>query len=950
VKFRLVLVLAAALAVGGRAADAQDVLPPASVTISPSDEIKSDPLIRRGMLPNGVRYAVRSSALPKGALSVRLAIDVGSYVETDAERGAAHFIEHMAFNGTKNFPEGELERTFARIGVGFGRDQNAGTTMFTTSYSLDLPQADGPATDLAFRWLRDVADGVIFAPAAVDRERRVVLAEREANLSASEATGQAMMAFELKGARSIDRDPIGLLSTLNAMTPSVLQAFYERWYRPENAVVIAVGDMSADELERRVREGFSAWNAAGPATPRPAYGLSDVTRPRDVLVLTDTAITPRVQLCRVRTPYPVEPLTIARLRRESIGRISRSILDRRLRRMAAADDPPFIAAATSFMGETRDAASTCVIGAPTNGDFDRALAALDTEARRFIAYGPTPQELDTAVEELRSAYRGAAGTSATRESSLVASLMMADELNEGVSPNALESFRAYDRAVLGLTPDEVRDGFRRDWSGAGPLVTAVGPRPPTKDALAAAWEAARTTGELARPTDAPQVRWAYADFGEGQIERRQHVREGDFERITFRNGVVLNIKQTAYAQQVVQIAVSFGGGRREFADDDYFQAVIGSAMFRQGGLTRHSIEDIDGIFSRAAWGANLMLGDNAYHLYATTSAPGLAMQMSILAAYLSEPGFRRSMDAALPATIDALYRSYENDPKAVLAQALAKAVSPRGTTGIPPLEAMSRFRSTDIERMLKPAITSAPLEVTLVGDIDERLVIEIIRFTLGALPERSRAKVEASDQTFLRFPMASPGVIRATHKGSSEQAIAGVVWPLYVADPARRREEFTLTIINDLLGQRLLKRVREELGKSYAPETTNPMPDFADQGYLMALVEASPADVDEAVAETVKVGKALAAGQFTAEDLEAVRAPLLSGLAARARTNDWWLSALDGSAKNPQGIEDNLNMERIIASVTLAEVKQVAAKWLSQDPIVVIAAPEPQRAALGTTN
>src|SRR6185436_20722781 len=138
------------------------------------------PEIHQGKLANGLRYAIVSSPTPKGAVSVRLGMDVGSYDETDDERGLAHFVEHMAFNGTKNFAEDALTGTFARMGVGFGRDHNAYTGQATTTFHLDLPSAESTQLEAAFLWLRDVADGMAFEPAAVGREKGVLLAEREA--------------------------------------------------------------------------------------------------------------------------------------------------------------------------------------------------------------------------------------------------------------------------------------------------------------------------------------------------------------------------------------------------------------------------------------------------------------------------------------------------------------------------------------------------------------------------------------------------------------------------------------------------------------------------------------------------------------------------------------------------------------------------------------------------
>ena len=233
--------------------------PAAEARASNTDEIAQDPDIRRGVLPNGMRYSVMHNATPSGAVSMRMFVDVGSFEEGETERGVAHFLEHMAFNGTRNFPEDALDRTLAPAGVQFGRDHNAQTSYFSTVYMLDLPGSDAGKLDLAFKWLRDVADGMTIDPQAVVRERGVVLSEMNASLSAQRTVAEAIGAFMGKGLRTPTRDPIGTRTSISTMTAAQLRGFYERWYRPENTVVVVVGDLPIAELERRVRDSFSSW-------------------------------------------------------------------------------------------------------------------------------------------------------------------------------------------------------------------------------------------------------------------------------------------------------------------------------------------------------------------------------------------------------------------------------------------------------------------------------------------------------------------------------------------------------------------------------------------------------------------------------------------------------------------------------------------------------------------
>jgi zinc protease len=263
-----------------------------------------DPSIRHGTMPNGLRYAVQSNAAPKGAISLRLGIDVGSYDEADDERGVAHFVEHMGFSGTRSYPEKQLEQTFAPLGVGFGRDHNAGTDTEHTTYQIDLPASEAAQMDAALRWLRDVADGMLFPEAAVVRERGVIQAERAARNGAFEDLRREMDAFADGPLRVNARSPIGTPDSIATMTPARLRAFYDRWYRPENAVVVIVGDLPLDLLEAKVRATFADWAPRGPAGARAPRRAPATTRGLEVLAHSEGRLPAVEGICRVTAPDP----------------------------------------------------------------------------------------------------------------------------------------------------------------------------------------------------------------------------------------------------------------------------------------------------------------------------------------------------------------------------------------------------------------------------------------------------------------------------------------------------------------------------------------------------------------------------------------------------------------------------------------------------------------------
>lgn len=892
------------------------------------------------MLANGLRYAVMRNATPKGAVSIRMAIDVGSYEERADERGVAHFLEHMAFRNTRSFPAEALNRTFAPAGVAFGRDHNAVTVLYSTTYMLDLPAAEPKSLDLAFRWLREVGDGVEFRPEAVDQERQVILAEREAGLSSTQEGRDAVRRFLSGDARSADRDPIGTLASLHRIDAGMLKAFYSRWYRPENAVVVVVGDLPIDELETRVKTAFSSWSNPTPAPVRAPTAKPDMSRGIEVLTRTDPAAIPVLASCRVG-PGETPPMRdLAALRHDVTRRIWLSVLNERLKHAALAADAPYVAARVEADDDARELRKTCLEVTPLQGQWTRGLAAAQAEVARFGAQPLTEDELDQAIVELRGYVRAAASRGDTRDTPDLAGDIATRLLEHGIVVTPREAFRSFDMVVETLTPSDIAAAFTHDWSGAGPLLVSIGHEPIPAEALRTAWRMPQTQVANAAPVQAKEPVWAYPSFGKpGHVVHREAISTPDFVRLTFDNGVIVNFKPTKFKADAVDVRVRFGSGRRGLAKGQYPTMVFASSFLQAGGLGRHDVGELQTLFRTTSWRADLRVEDDAFVLVGDTTAIGLDKQLQILTAFVSDPGFRPTIDARLPTIIDAGYRAFHASPKLVVEEAVQRSFAP-DNLALPPLETISKLKTADFERLIRTPLTTSPLEITIVGDSDEATVIDIVGRTFAALPARKATAVPRDAGVWLRFPDQPPPEIRLHHDGDAEKAAAAAVWPLYVATPARRREELTLKLIVRLMQNDVYTHVRQELGVSYAPSVTSSTPDFGDQGDIVAIVETSPKDVERAVVALRQSAERIAHGSFTAEDVEIARKPLLARLAQLRQDNGWWADMLDGSVDTPEGASEPMTYPDIYAALTLDEIRAVAARWLSKPPIVVVVTPK----------
>src|SRR5216684_1261321 len=234
-----------------------------------------DPLITVGTLPNGLRYYIRANKLPQARAELRLVVSAGSVLEEEDQRGLAHFVEHMSFNGTQHFPKQEIAGFMQSLGMRFGAHVNAHTSFDETVYELQIPTDNAAVIDRSLLILEDWAHAVSFDAAEIDKERGVILEEWRLGLGAEERIRDAQFPILLKGSRYADRLPIGKPEIIRNVNHDRLKQFYADWYRPDQMAVIAVGDFDKTAIEAQIRSHFGSIPAPVSVKPRPTYGVPE---------------------------------------------------------------------------------------------------------------------------------------------------------------------------------------------------------------------------------------------------------------------------------------------------------------------------------------------------------------------------------------------------------------------------------------------------------------------------------------------------------------------------------------------------------------------------------------------------------------------------------------------------------------------------------------------------
>ncbi|WP_238339314.1 M16 family metallopeptidase [Novosphingobium ginsenosidimutans] len=883
-----------------------------------------------GKLDNGLRYVIRSNAMPQGQALVRMVVNVGSLDEADDERGYAHYVEHMAFNGSTNVPEGEMIKLLERQGLAFGADTNASTGFERTEYKLDLPRNDPALLDTALMLMRETASELTISEAAVARERGVILSEKRDRNTFALRNFEDQMQFLHPQARYASRLPIGTEETLNAATAERLRAFWRREYVPAQTTLLVVGDFPVEAVEAAIKARFADWRPA-PAEPQPLAGPFDPKAgPREDIFL-DQALSERVTVSR-DGPWLDEPDTLAQRRENLLRQIGYGIVNRRLLRRTREANAPFRGAGVGTSDSFREGRATNMIVETVDGGWKRGLQAATEEYRRALEYGFTQAEVAEQIANARTSARNAAASESTRSHGTLLGAVLALVTDDIVPDKPSRSLERLEAFIPEITPDKVLAALKRELVPLEqPLIRFQGRREPIggTEALREAWDAA-FKAKVSKPESKAGGAFAYTDFGPaGQVVSDVTEPRYGIRQLRFANGVMLNLKRTDLTKDRVLVRLSLDGGSM-LATRDKPLAVQMMAVFGQGGLGKHSRDELDSLLAGRTVGVGLGGAAETFAAGATTTPADLELQLQVLAAQLTDPGYRPEGEVLYRQSINNLFAALGATPDSALSGALGGILSdndPRFSLG--KVEDYRKLTFAQLKDSVSDRLAKGAIELALVGDFDEARAIALVAKTLGALPPREATFQPYAEQRERSFTNdRSRRVLR--HKGAKDQALLTLHWP--TRDGEDLKQAIALDLLERVVQVELTDTLREALGKAYSPGVSANSPRVW-RGYGTFALRAS-VDVKE-VATTRAAMRSLLEelrkAPVSADVVQRARAPLLENLDAVLKTNAGWMSLADRVQSKPDGLDRFANSRAIITALTAADLLALARRYLDPD-------------------
>jgi zinc protease len=895
-------------------------------------DVTPDPALRFGVLPNGLRYILMHNATPPHQASIRMRFDVGSLMETDEQAGLAHFIEHMAFEGSTHVKPHEMVKILERHGLAFGADTNASTSWDETVYQLDLPQADDETLDTGLMLMRETGGELTFDKAALENERGVVLSEERQRDTPGARVGHKAFDYLFEGQLTPRRWPIGDVNVIKTAPPERLADLYRHYYRPERAVLVVVGDFDLDRVEQKIRDRFSDWRGVGPAGADPVIGP---VKPRQTE--TRLVVEPGAQaMVDINWLSPPElDRDSSAYRREMFTRaLGFAVLNRRLERIARSPEPPFIAAGAHRATTYRSADVVDIRASLDPQHFAEAITALESEAKRAAQYGVTPAELEREITDMRASLRAQAEGESTRKTADLAT-EITDTLGEDeVVTSPSQDLALFEDAVKGLDAPKVSNSLKAQFEGVGPLVFAVAPTEPKggQAALAQAFEAARLA-EVTPPSNAVLKTWAYTHFGPpGRVAETHEIADLDTTFVRFENGVRLTVKPTKFDKNQVKVLVRAGDGRLGQPRDRISQTWALGDLYIEGGLKDLTAEELEQVLNGKVYGASFGMTDDAFMLSGDTRPEDFATQLQVLTAYLVHPGWREEAWTRMKTYGLSRDAQLQSTPGGVFSRdggMLLKSGDKRWA--FPTRADIEAGRLEDLKQFVSTELADGPIEVVVVGDITVEEAVRQTALTFGALPPRPPGHTPPAEARAVRFPAPVAEPVHLTHRGRADQAVGYIAWPTvdFFSDPQRARQLRLLQLVMQL---RVTDVLRNHQGVTYSPQTGYDASwDYPGYGYLSAAVEAPPEKLDGFFRSVSDIAKSLRESPVSADELNRALSPRLEQLQKAEAGNDFWLYALAGGQGDPRRLDAIRSAIAGLERVTPAQIQAAAQTYLRDD-------------------
>jgi zinc protease len=936
VRARFAILVATLVAALGLASGQQSAIPPAVRAATLDQAVPVDPLITVGTLPNGMRYYIRENRQPQARAELRLAVNAGSVLEDDDQRGLAHFVEHMAFNGTRNFPGNAVGSFMQSLGVRFGAHVNAHTAFDETVYELQIPTGNPAVIDRSLLILEDFAHRVSFEPEEIDKERGVILEEWRLGLGARERIQNAQFPLLFKGSRYADRLPIGNPDTIRNVSYARLRQFYTDWYRPDLMAIIVVGDIDKPAIEKQIRSRFGSIPAPTAPRPRPAFTVTE--QPGTAYsVITDPETT-RTLVSTTSTRTAREQRTVGAYRRRMVEQLFAAMLSARLDEIAQAPNAPFLQAQTDRNLFVRTIEVTSFNALVADGGVERGLSALFTELARVSRFGFTDGELSRMKLNLQRGLERSVVEKDKSPSGPLADEFIRAFIEEEPIPGIVYEFGLNQRFLPEITLAEV-NAVARDWMPDRNRVVAIsapesekGTLP--KDVTMAGVITAATTERLTAYVDTASNKPLLAALpAAGSVTTVSTADPRGITEWRLSNGARVVLKPTTFKQDEILFRAVSAGGTSFASDADFIAAATADAVIAQGGLGSLSRLDLEKVLAGTTASVRANIGDTEEGLAGGAARKDLETMFQLIYLTFTAPRADPVAFGVLTNQLKVTLANRQAQPAELFEEALDAALSqnhPRTQPLTPAsIERMDLGKSLAFYK--ERFADASDFTFFFVGSFDLATMKPLVERYLASLPSQNRRE-EARD-VGIRPPA---GVVeKEVRSGIAPRSQVSIVFTGPFRNDEQRR--VIATAMGDTLAGNLQRTLREDLGGTYGVSVVPAFSKRPRSEYRLTITFAcDPARTENLIRTAFQVIDAYKRSGPSPGQVADARSALARDLEANLASNSYLLNRILFKYEFGENVNEVFDMGPFFQEVTVAALRDAAVEYLDTNRYVEV--------------
>jgi zinc protease len=897
-----------------------------------TDKLPADPAVKIGKLPNGLTYYIRKNVKPEKKLELRLAVNAGSVLENNDQRGLAHFMEHMGFNGSKNFPKNELVDFLQKSGVEFGADLNAYTSFDETVYILPVPTDDPEVVEKGFTVLEDWAFNNLFDKAEVEKERGVVLEESRLSKGSFERMSRQYFPKLFNGSKYAERLPIGKDEVLKNFKHETLKSFYKNWYRPSLMAVIVVGDIDPAEAEKKIIAHFGKFKDPANAPVRPAIiPIKQRTTPEGLVVTDDEATNTFIQVYNFVKPAK-KNTTWATYRESTVEGLLSTLINQRLSELTQKENPPFIFANTGYSQFLRGYSSFNSFAVLGEGTVQTAIDALMAETNRARQFGFLQTELDRAKASLLNGAEKAFNERDKSESGQIVSQYVNNYLQGTPIPGAEHRFKFLQQALPAITLQEINAVAKKMPSANNAFAMIQAPanmkdKLPDNTNLLKAVIAATSKPVKAFEEKAVALKLLDSEPVAGKITTETKNEKLGTTDITLSNGITVTLKPTAFKNDEIQMDAWRWGGFHAFDLADKYNAQYTANIIREMGVKDMSPTDIRKFMAGKTVSLLPYINNHEEGIEGRSSVKDFETFLQLMYLYFTAPRKDESSFKSFVAKNKAQLQFLKQNPQAWYQDTMIAIIYNNNpwADGIPSAEDYDKINLDRTFEIYKNLFSNAyGMHFTFVGNLDINTIKPMLEKYLGSLPATAKEN-KYKDNGIRLVKGVTEGSLK---RGKEKQSFINI---LFEGETEYSREEsLNLAALLEVMNIKIIEKLREEMSGIYGGGMFG---NIVKRPYVHYTISASmpcgPENVEKLTAALMNLIKDAQEKGIDQKDLDKVKETWKKQYHVNLQSNDYWLNGLSSAFIDQNNPENILDYEQKVDALTADGLQKAAKKYLT---------------------